>query len=422
MTFSFHFNGNNLKFPNIKQNENIKEYVGGDIQNFMSKLPGFIWSKYPGEHHLPTYNYLGPNTRLDIRLDENDKPKQGEEPINPIDDLAYHHDLAYRSKDINARHKADQEMIDGLNRLQNLSIPQRIIRAFIIKIFQAKMKLERQGQGINSRLQYAKEIHHQFKKPKYLRTINFKSKDNIWNADLVIMPNDGGYKYILTILDGFTRYAFCVPLKDKKGLTVYNAFQKVINDSKRTPDKLWVDQGKEFYNEHMYKLFKYKKSDVLDKLDDEYKNKIYSVFNSSKNPIIERFNRTLTNKLWMYFTINKSQKWVNLLPKVVNEYNNSIHSTIQTTPKIASINPSLVKISEQVYPGTETPKFKINDRVRIFKYKNKFEKGYKGYYTDEIFKVSQVLKTNPIMYKIQDLNDETIHGSFYSNELLKTVF
>ena len=60
--------------------------------------------------------------------------------------------------------------------------------------------------------------------------------------------------------------------------------------------------------------------------------------------------------------------------------------------------------------------------MRIFKYKNKFEKGYKGYYTDEIFKVTKILNTNPIMYKINDLSDETIHGSFYSNELLKTEF
>jgi len=59
MTFSFHLNGNNLKFPFIDNNDTIKKYVGGEIQNFMSKLPGFIWSKYPGEHHLPGYNYLG---------------------------------------------------------------------------------------------------------------------------------------------------------------------------------------------------------------------------------------------------------------------------------------------------------------------------------------------------------------------------
>ena len=101
-----------------------------------------------------------PGTRLDIRLDEDNIPKSGEEPINEIDKLAYIHDLAYRSDDINMRHKADQEMINGLKQLKNLSIPQRIIRALIIKLFQAKIlaggqliKSEKLGQGLPRKLQ-----------------------------------------------------------------------------------------------------------------------------------------------------------------------------------------------------------------------------------------------------------------------------
>ena len=78
-----------------------------------------------------------------------------------------------------------------------------------------------------------------------------------------------------------------------------------MKKSKRKPNKLFVDQGKEFYNEHMYKLFKFKKEEILKKDEDgEYKNQIYSVFNFRKNPVIERFNRTLTNKLWKQFTVN----------------------------------------------------------------------------------------------------------------------
>ena len=78
---------------------------------------------------MPSYNYLGPGTRLDIRLNENNIPKSGEEPINEIDRLAYIHDLAYQnSDDMGERHRADQEMINGLKQLKNLSIPQRLIR------------------------------------------------------------------------------------------------------------------------------------------------------------------------------------------------------------------------------------------------------------------------------------------------------
>ena len=97
--------------------------------------------------------------------------------------------------------------------------------------------------------------------------------------------------------------------------------------SNRRPRKLWVDQGKEFYNEHMYKLFKFKKEDILkkDPVTGEYKNQIYSIFNSGKNPVIERFNRTLTNKLWKQFTVQGNQKWLGILQPMVDKYNNSAH-------------------------------------------------------------------------------------------------
>ena len=120
-----HFCGYNFRIPYIKKSQNLKQYFGGDIQKFSSKLPGFIWAKYKGEKHLPSYNYLGPGTRLDIRLDENNIPKPGEEPINAIDQLAYIHDLAYQKSDnISDRHEADIQMINGLKQLKNLSIPQ----------------------------------------------------------------------------------------------------------------------------------------------------------------------------------------------------------------------------------------------------------------------------------------------------------
>ena len=192
-------------------------------------------------------------------------------------------------------------------------------------------------------MRLAEELHKPFRKPKQLRKIYFRSKDNIWNADLVIMPPENSRKYILTILDGYTRYAWAVPLKTKKGEEVAEAFKSIIKKSNRKPNKLWVDQGKEFYNEHMYKIFKFKKDDILEKDENgEYKNEIYSVLNASKNP---RFNRTLTNKLWKQFTIQGNQKWLKILPKIVNKYNNTIHKTIGTTPALASVNPSLVKVN-----------------------------------------------------------------------------
>ena len=294
---------------------------------------------------------------------------------------------------------ADQEMINGLKQLKNLSIPQRLIRTLIIKLFQVKIlvggqliKSEKLGQGaapaeadsvmrpiraakekaINNlysnkktdiktkhelnkmtklanelhRQRLAEELHKPFRKPPQYSKVSFRSKDNIWNADLIIVSKpDAGYKYILTIMDGYTRYAWTVSLKDKKGETVANAFKDVMKKSNRKPNKLWVDQGKEFYNQHMYKLFKFKDKDILEKDENgEYKNQIYSVFNTQKNPLIERLNRTILNKLSKQQTINGNQKWLHILPTITKNYNNTIHSSIGISPAEASKDPSLVKV------------------------------------------------------------------------------
>ena len=188
-------------------------------------------------------------------------------------------------------------MIDGLKSLTYLSIPQRAIRALIINLFKAKilfgsqliapagadfvlrLKSDEFGQALpraskqkaleitkdekqENIEQLANKLHKPFRRPYQLRKIHFRSKDNIWNADLVIMPTENNYKYILTVLDGYTRYAWVIPLKHKDGLSVSNAFKEIMKKSNRKPNKLWLDQGKEFYNEHMYKLFKFKKEDI----------------------------------------------------------------------------------------------------------------------------------------------------------------
>ena len=208
-----------------------------------------------------------------------------------------------------------------------------------------------------------------------------------------------------------------------------------MKKSKRKPNKLWVDQGKEIYNQHMYSLrdtngdnlFKFKNKDVLEKNENgEYKIKCVLSLMLQKNPVIERFNRTLLDKLSKRQTINGNQKWLNILQPIVKKYNNTIHITIGTTPNLTSKDPSLVKVIPPQFNKRirfEKPKYKEGDRVRIYKYKNNFEKGYKGYWTKEIFKISNVLKhKNPIKYEIIDLDNEPVFGRFYETELQRSWF
>ena len=112
-------------------------------------------------------------------------------------------------------------------------------------------------------------------------------KDNIWCVDLadmqLISKYNKGIRYLLCVTDLFSKYAWVVPLKDKKGATITNAFQKILDSSKRKPNKIWVDQGSEFYNNSFKKWLK-----------DNGIN-MYSTYNEGKSVVAERFIRTLKN-------------------------------------------------------------------------------------------------------------------------------
>ena len=113
------------------------------------------------------------------------------------------------------------------------------------------------GSGIKFRLnqQLADELHKRIIKKLKKRKIYSSFKDNIWGADFagmqLISKFNKGIRLLLCATDSFSKYAWVIPLKDKKGVTIVNAFRKVFDDSKRKPNKIWVDKGSEFYNRSM---------------------------------------------------------------------------------------------------------------------------------------------------------------------------
>ena len=130
--------------------------------------------------------------------------------------------------------------------------------------------------------------------------------------------------------------------------------------------------------------------------------------------------------MWKQFTEQGNQKWLKILPKILDFYNHKVHRTIGVSPEEASDNPEIIneKINENNHENTklvEIVKFKIGDHARIFKWKNKFEKGFTHKWSKEIFVISKIHKTKPIVYSIIDLNGEEIKGRFYSNELQKSL-
>ena len=152
----------------------------------------------------------------------------------------------------------------------------------------------------------------------------------------------------------FSIYTWVVPLKDEKGISIVNAFQKILKESDRKPNKIWVDKGSEFYNNSFKKWLK----------DNDIE--MYSIHNEGKSVVAERFIRTLKNKIYKYMTAISKNVYINKLDDIVNEYNNTYHRIIKMKPVNVKDN-TYIDFEKEV--NNKDPKFKIGDHVRISKYK-----------------------------------------------------
>ena len=186
-------------------------------------------------------------------------------------------------------------------------------------------------------------------------------KENIWSVDLadqqLISKYNKGIKFLLCVIDRFSKYAWVVFLKDKKGVTIVNAFHNILGNSKRKPNKIWVDQGSEFYN-GSFKIW-LKDNDIT----------MYSIYNEGKSVVAERFIRTLNN----HMTAVSNNVYSDVLNDIADRYNNTYHRTIKMKPTDVKSN---CYAEYDVDFNEKDPKFKLGDRVRMSKYKNIFAKGY----------------------------------------------
>ena len=227
-------------------------------------------------------------------------------------------------------------------------------------------------------------------------------KDSIWSADLADMQSlskyNKGIKYLLCAVDLLSKYAWIIPIKDKKVITINNAFQKILKESNEKPYKIWVDKGSEFYNNSLKKWLK--DNDV----------EMYSIHNKGKSVVVERFIRTLENKIFKHMTAISKNIYFDVLDDIVNKYNNTIHWTIKM---------KLIDVKDNAYVDSKKevndkdPKFKVGNHVRIPKYKNVCAKGYTPNWSEEVFVVNKIKNTVPWTNVINDFNGEEITGTFY---------
>jgi len=259
-------------------------------------------------------------------------------------------------------------------------------------------------------------IHRPKKKKFSRRKVVVPGIDHTWQADLVDLSRyaeeNDAYKFILTCIDVFSKYAWAIPLKNKNGKTVLEAFKKIFK--KRKCKKLQVDKGSEFYNKDFLNFCK------LNNIS------IYSTQSELKACIVERFNRTLRERMHRYFSYVDNFRYIDILDALLESYNKSYHRSIKCSP-INVFKKDENKIFQLLYKYKKEDgnkscirlKYKIGDKVRISKYKGTFEKGYTPNFTIELFTIKKILPTEPPTYFLKDLQDEDIRGGFYEQEIQK---
>ena len=192
-------------------------------------------------------------------------------------------------------------------------------------------------------------------------------------------------------------------LKNTRNKTL---FRKNIHKNK--PKYIWSDQESSFFSKEMLKFY------------EDNNVKIYHTFSNLKAVFIERFNRSLRELMIKVFVKNNNTVWYNLLPNLIKTYNNRYHHTIKMKPiDVSKSNEKYIKMTYTYDVTEKIPKFKINDLVRIsLKRRQLFDKPTGNIkWSEELFKIHSIHKSNVITYKIKDLNDEIIKGIFYEKEL-----
>ena len=176
----------------------------------------------------------------------------------------------------------------------------------------------------NKSLNLADELYKPIIRKFNKRKVYSSFKDNIWDVDLADMQLLSKFnkeiRFLLCVIDLFSKYAFVVPLKEKKGVSIVNAFQSILDKSGRKPNKIWVDQGSEFYNHNSKKWL----------ANNEIS--MYSTYNEGKSVVAERFIRTLKNKLYKHMTTVSKNVYYDVLYDIVKKYNNMRYSTIKMKP------------------------------------------------------------------------------------------
>jgi transposase InsO family protein len=289
--------------------------------------------------------------------------------------------------------------LGGIDRLYRQALKHKISRETVVEYLQSK-------EGYT---QHKPRKRH-FKRRRII-SVDVGDQYQIDLADMqkFAQENDG-VKYLLTAVDCFSRYAFAIPIKSKNHTEIVEALSKIFKDH-GIPLRIQSDMGGEFTGKIVKTFFRDSGVTFFTTTNDDI-----------KCAMVERFNRTLKERLWLYMTQKNNYRYIDILNDVVYSYNHSIHSATGFPPADVDEEEAM-KIRELMLRDTQTTPhedLRVDDLVRIAKKKQTFEKGYETNFTDEIFKITNVVpKEGRTVFRIEDRAGAPIDGLFYSEELSK---
>ena len=253
-------------------------------------------------------------------------------------------------------------------------------------------------------------LHKQSKTRFRRRRTLAKGINDLWQADLVdlsLLSNENNsYRYLLTCIDVFSKYARVEPLKNKSGRTLTTAFAKML--AEQQCNLLQTDKGTEFLNSSFQKL-----------LRDRNIRHYTSENDDIKAAVVERFNRTLKSVMWRYLTHTSSGRYIDVLPQLVSSYNNTYHRSIKMSPSEVNAHNETV-VRSRLFPVRNLVikwRYKVGQTVRMRQSKRVFKKGYEPSWTEEIFTIASLYPSDPPTYILKDLAGELIKGKFYEQEI-----
>ena len=216
------------------------------------------------------------------------------------------------------------------------------------------------------------------------------------------------YKYIINCIDLFSKKLWSKPIKLKTGHEVTKAIKSMLADMEYPPQTIIFDEGKEFVNKQIDKLFA------------TYNIHSYSILTAKKAGGVERVNRTIKSIMWRYFTEKKTKRWVDVLPDIVKNYNSTFHRSIKMSPNDVTWSNRKI-VYKRLYPDIKVRikcRLKVGDRVRIALKKDIFEKGYTQSWSQDIYSIQKVFQRNRVCwYQLVDKNGKKYPKNKYYQQL-----